>query len=264
MIPTSQNSTSITKHLRTQDRTLKETGSFTQVNAEHVWWHGDDDNLAAVQQSCIHRISTGQLVQKIDSYGEFCTVMVFLSVSSPKSITSYWEIMPTVYNYVNACNHGYTFCSWMRLIYPGRYYQHKGVTLLGTQKSMWGRRMSFSVNVWYGVLGNRLIGPCATERRLIAPYYRSFVENQVLLHLQALPLATWMQICLKNYGAPLHFSRVVMGFLNEDYKGRSIKKGGGPVDWPAQSPDLTHQISFSGVVRIWQCITVVNQKKGIS
>jgi hypothetical protein len=53
----------------------------------------------------------------------------------------------------------------------------------------------------------------------------------------------WKMNCCCNYrmcllqhdGAPLQFSK--MEFPNEDYEGRWTERGG-PVDWPAQSPDL--------------------------
>jgi hypothetical protein len=43
--------------------------------------------------------------------------------------------------------------------------------------------------MWYGVLGNYLIGPHFIEGHLTAAYYRDFLQND-LLYLEDVPLAT--------------------------------------------------------------------------
>jgi hypothetical protein len=48
----------------------------------------------------------------------------------------------------------------------------------------------FSFNVWCGILGNNLIGPHVIEGCIRAPYQRNFLENELLLHLENVPLAT--------------------------------------------------------------------------
>jgi hypothetical protein len=133
-------------------RTLRETGSFPWVNAEHKWWqHGDDDVLVAVQQSpststwTISRITGAAHTKR---YREFCIKMVSIHITYKEYNTPYQEIIPTEYGFVNGSNHSYT--SFMTLvqrwgsIYPGWYYQHKEFTLLGT----WGSRMSFSTLIF--------------------------------------------------------------------------------------------------------------------
>jgi hypothetical protein len=46
-------------------------------------------------------------------------MIVSTYITSKNYSTSYQEIMPTMYNFVNGSNHGYTLCmttcSWMRL-----------------------------------------------------------------------------------------------------------------------------------------------------
>jgi hypothetical protein len=42
---------------------------------------------------------------------------------------------------------------------------------------------------------------------------------------------------LQHDGAPPHFDKAVTEFLNEDYEGRWIGRGG-TVAWSSQSPDL--------------------------
>jgi hypothetical protein len=53
---------------------------------------------------------------------------------------------------------------------------------------------------------------------------------------------------LQHDGAPPHFSRAVTEFLNDDYEGRLIGRGG-PVAWPARSPDLNLLYFF-----LWGCM----------
>ncbi|KDR12539.1 hypothetical protein L798_13713 [Zootermopsis nevadensis] len=44
---------------------------------------------------------------------------------------------------------------------------------------------------------------------------------------------------MQQDGAPAHFTLDVREFLNRTYPGRWIGRGG-PVEWPARSPDLTY------------------------
>jgi len=100
----------------------------------------------------------------------------------------------------------------------------------------------FSVNVWAGIVGDCLIGPYLLPPRLNAHVYEIFLE-EVLPELldEHVPLAQidvldgmWLQ----HDGAPAHFGINVRTHLNNAYPGRWIGRGG-PVEWPARSPDLT-------------------------
>jgi hypothetical protein len=46
----------------------------------------------------------------------------------------------------------------------------------------------------------------------------NFLENELLLHLEEVPLVTRRQMWLQHDGAPQNFSRAVMEFFNEDMK----------------------------------------------
>jgi hypothetical protein len=82
-----------------------------------------------------------------------------------------------------------------------------------------------------------MIGPHVIAERLTPPYYRTFLENELPLHLEIMPLATRRRMWLRYDGAPPHFGRAVTEFLNEDYEGRSMGRCE-PVALPARSPDL--------------------------
>jgi len=78
---------------------------------------------------------------------------------------------------------------------------------------------------------------CGVEYLAITCLSRNCPENELSLYLEDLDLAKGGQMWLKNDGAPPHFSKKVMGFLNENYEGRWNGRHGLLV-WPARSPDL--------------------------
>ncbi|EFN79901.1 hypothetical protein EAI_14953, partial [Harpegnathos saltator] len=45
------------------------------------------------------------------------------------------------------------------------------------------------------------------------------------------------RMCFMHDGAPAHFSRIAREYLNNNYINRWIGRGG-PIAWPARSPDL--------------------------
>lgn len=96
----------------------------------------------------------------------------------------------------------------------------------------------FSVNVWCGVIDNHLIGPVILPNRLTGPIYLDFLQNQLQLLLDDVPLATRMVMHFQHDGAPAHSSRQVTDHLNETFPERWIGRYG-RVHWPPRSPDLT-------------------------
>ena len=56
--------------------------------------------------------------------------------------------------------------------------------------------------------------------------------------MEDVDLETRRRMWLQQDGAPSHFARIVRAFLNDHYGNRWISRGG-PVNWPAYSPDLT-------------------------
>jgi hypothetical protein len=81
-------------------------------------------------------------------------------------------------------------------------------------------QQSVSVYVWCGVLGNHLTGPHFTEGHLTADYHRNFLQNDLPLYSDNVPIATQGKMSIQQDGAPLHFGRKVMVFLNDNYHGR--------------------------------------------
>ena len=94
---------------------------------------------------------------------------------------------------------------------------------------------TFSINVWAGIVGNRLIGPVRLPERLTGPTYQEFLEqltrdilpdvlDDVLLQLR---VGMWFM----HNGAPPHFSCISRQYLNNHFPGKWIGRNG-PVAWP--------------------------------
>lgn len=95
----------------------------------------------------------------------------------------------------------------------------------------------FSLNVWGGNIGDDLIGPCFLPGRLTGQSYRHFLENNLPLLLEDIPLMLRREMWFMHDGAPAHFSVLAREYLDENYENRWIGRGG-PQSWPARSPDL--------------------------
>lgn len=95
----------------------------------------------------------------------------------------------------------------------------------------------FSVNVWAGIVGDFLIGPFFLPGRLDGQSYRRFLEDNLPILLEDVPLLLRQQIWFMHDGAPAHFSILARQFLNQTFNNRWMGRGG-PQSWPPRSPDL--------------------------
>ena len=94
------------------------------------------------------------------------------------------------------------------------------------------------MNVWCGVLGNKLIGPFVFDNNLTGNMYEAFLRNELPSLLEDIPLMIRSQMYLQHDGAPPHYTRHVRDYLNESFPNRWLGRGG-PIAWPSRSPDLT-------------------------
>lgn len=95
----------------------------------------------------------------------------------------------------------------------------------------------FSVNVWAGIIGNRLLGPVFLPNRLNGEGFLDFLSNTLEDMLDDLPLAERRDMWLQLDGAPPHFHAGVRQWINEHFPNNWIGRGG-VVNWPARSPDM--------------------------
>lgn len=111
-----------------------------------------------------------------------------------------------------------------------------------TENPHWVRTIDnqnrWSINVWGAILGPYIIGPHFFEERLTGEVYLNFLRNELPVLLQQVDEATRQNFWLQHDGAPPHFQEHVRIFLNNWKENKWIGRGG-PVAWPARSPDLT-------------------------
>lgn len=96
----------------------------------------------------------------------------------------------------------------------------------------------FSVNVWAGVLNNCLLGPYFIEGRLDGQSYLNILRSVVNDMLEDVPVIYLQNLFYQHDGAPAHYQTQVREFLNNHFGSNWLGRGG-PVPWPARSPDLT-------------------------
>ncbi|XP_050306139.1 uncharacterized protein LOC126743197 [Anthonomus grandis grandis] len=99
------------------------------------------------------------------------------------------------------------------------------------------RQGRWSVNVWCGVLGGKIIGPFIFQR-VNGAVYLNFLSNELPPPLEEVPLAIRRDRFYQHDGCPSHFARDVRQFLDLTYPARWIGRGS-VFPWPPRSPDLT-------------------------
>lgn len=97
----------------------------------------------------------------------------------------------------------------------------------------------WSFNVWCGIHVDRVIGPYFFDGHLTGERYIGEVLDNVLQdYLDDMPLSDLRGVWYQHDGAPAHAYRRSCLWLDSTF-GRKWIGPGGPVLWPARSPDLT-------------------------
>lgn len=97
----------------------------------------------------------------------------------------------------------------------------------------------FSVNVWAGVIGNRVIGPHYLPDHLNGDNYLEFLQNDLPELLDEVPIMNGERpIVFQNDGCPAHWRLPVREYLDNVFPNSWIGRNG-PFPWPPRSPDLT-------------------------
>ncbi|KAJ4426740.1 hypothetical protein ANN_26539 [Periplaneta americana] len=92
-------------------------------------------------------------------------------------------------------------------------------------------QVRFSLNMWAGIIGDRLVGPYVLVNRLTGQAYTNFLENTIPHVLEDTPLINRQHIHFLQDGAPAHFSRTARRYLDRRFPDRWIGRGG-PISWP--------------------------------
>jgi hypothetical protein len=96
-----------------------------------------------------------------------------------------------------------------------------------------GFQQRFSINVWAGIIGNRLIGPHVLPPHLNGEGDLNFLQNELSDLLDDVPLQVRRHMWYLHDGP----HEVLINWLDANLENRWIGRNG-PVLWPARSPDL--------------------------
>jgi hypothetical protein len=99
-------------------------------------------------------------------------------------------------------------------------------------------QVRFSINVWAGLCGDKVLGPFLFENNLNSQMYLNFLNAQFQDMLMEIPLARLPHLWFQHDGAPPHNGRNVCDFLDREFPAKWIGNKG-VVAWPARSPDIT-------------------------
>lgn len=89
-----------------------------------------------------------------------------------------------------------------------------------------------SLKVWVGIIGRNVIGPYLLSLRLNGVSYTNFLQEQLSILLENVPLAIRPWMWFLHNGAPTHFSITARQYPNH----RIGRAGAQP--WPPKSTDL--------------------------
>ncbi|KAJ4450283.1 hypothetical protein ANN_01703 [Periplaneta americana] len=81
-------------------------------------------------------------------------------------------------------------------------------------------QVRFSLNMWTGIIGDRLVGPHVLVNRLTGQAYTNFLENTISHVLEDTPLINRQHIHFLHDGAPAHFSRTARRYLDRRFPDR--------------------------------------------
>ncbi|ENN77846.1 hypothetical protein D910_12250 [Dendroctonus ponderosae] len=96
----------------------------------------------------------------------------------------------------------------------------------------------WTVNLWCGILGEKLIGPYIIEGNLTSECYRNLLQNELPISLEDVDLEFRQSMWFQHDGCPAHYSVVAREVLNRNFEDPWIGRVG-PLSWPARSSDLT-------------------------
>lgn len=116
------------------------------------------------------------------------------------------------------------------------HWEKKGANPRVKRQRKFQRR--FSVNVWAGVIGNRLIGPFYLPDILDGPNYLQFLTNDLPELLEEV-FQEDAAIVFQHDGCPAHWSLDARDWLNNAFPNAWIGRHPAPIPWPPRSPDIT-------------------------
>ena len=96
----------------------------------------------------------------------------------------------------------------------------------------------WSINVWCGIIGNRIVSPYFYQGTLNGQRYAPFLQDTLPLLMEDVGLETRVSMSFQHDGCPAHFARVARDVMDAKFPNRWIRRVG-PVRWPARFLNLT-------------------------
>lgn len=103
------------------------------------------------------------------------------------------------------------------------------------------------LNVWAGIIHNKIIGPYFFDGTLTGPRYLEFLQSFLIPELIRL-FPNVDDLWLQQDGAPPHYAVSVRNYLDRVFPARWIGRRG-TIEWPPRSPDLTPLDFFMGSLK---------------
>jgi hypothetical protein len=95
----------------------------------------------------------------------------------------------------------------------------------------------FQVMIWAAIIDQTIIGPFEFEVNINGETYRNVFMENLNDHLEEVDPDLRNRLIFMEDDAPAHYARITRDWLNQHYPNRWVGRLG-PINWPAQSPDL--------------------------
>jgi len=83
----------------------------------------------------------------------------------------------------------------------------------------------YSVNVWCGIIGGRVVGPFILDGALNGRTYLDFLENVLPILMEDIPLDVRQNMFFQHDGCPAHYALAVRQNLGATFPDRWIGRG---------------------------------------
>lgn len=101
------------------------------------------------------------------------------------------------------------------------------------------RQYSSKINVWCGIIDNKIIGPFFFDENLNTENFLHFLNNVLWNGIEDIPIRQRQDMIFQLDGAPMHNARIVREWLETKFPGKWIGRNSPLIRWPPRSPDLT-------------------------
>ena len=101
------------------------------------------------------------------------------------------------------------------------------------------RQYSQKVNVWCGLLRERIIGPFFFNENLNGERFLEFLNTELWEEIHNLPITYRQELYFQLDGAPIHNTAGVREWLHDTFPEKWIGRSSPNFPWPPRSPDLT-------------------------